>query len=267
MKLQGKTALVTGGASGIGQQAAFGLAREGAAVMVTDVNDVGGAATVAAIERDGGRARYLHQDVRAEDGWVDVVAQTVAAFGSLDILVNNAGIGLGMRIEDMALDDWNRQLAINLTGVFLGCKHAIPVMRKAGGGSIVNISSVAGLEGAVGLGAYSATKGGVRLLTKSIAKEYAADGIRCNSVHPGIIDTPIWEAIGEDGGFPVPIPGLDAAKPGANRNEAVAMIATAAPMQRAGTPAEVADGIVFLASPASSFITGSELVIDGGLSC
>lgn len=264
MKLQGKTALVTGGASGIGQQAAYGLAREGAAVMVTDVNDAGGAATVAEIERTGGRARYLHQDVRSEPEWIAVVGQTVAAFGSLDILVNNAGIGLGIRIEDMSLDDWNRQLAINLTGVFLGCKHAIPAMRQAGGGAIVNISSVAGLEGAVGLGGYCATKGGVRLLTKAVAKEYAADGIRCNSIHPGIIDTPIWPEIGKDGGFPVAIPGADA---GVNRNEAVAMIATAAPMQRVGTPAEVADGIVFLASAASSFVTGSELVIDGGLSC
>lgn len=254
MKLQGKVALVTGGASGIGQQAVFGLAREGAAVMVTDINDDGGAQTVAAVERSGGKARYLHQDVASEARWVEVIAETVQAFGRLDILVNNAGIGLGVRIEAMTLDDWNRQLGINLTGVFLGCKHAIPAMRKAGGGSIVNISSVAGLEGAVGLGAYSATKGGVRLLTKSIAKEYAADGIRCNSVHPGIIDTPIWEGIGEDGGFPVPIPAPATPAEGANRNEAVAMIATAAPMQRAGTPAEVADGIVFLASPASSFV-------------
>lgn len=259
MKLRDKVALVTGGASGIGQQAVLALAREGATVLVTDVDEAGTAATVAAVEQAGGRAAGRHQDVRSEEEWIATIADVVDRFGALHILVNNAGIGLGQRLVDMSLDDWNRQMEINLTGVFLGCKHGIPAMIRSGGGSIINISSVAGIEGAVGLAGYCATKGGVRLLTKAVAKEYAAEGIRCNSVHPGIIETPIWSVIGEDGGFPMPIPEFP------SNSDAVAAIASVAPMQRPGTPAEVANGIVFLASDDSSFMTGSELVVDGGM--
>ncbi len=265
MKLQGKVALVTGAGSGIGRQAVLALARAGASVMATDVNDTGGAETIAEAVREGGTARYLHQDVRSEDEWIATIRQTVEAFGALHILVNNAGIGLGRRIVDMSLADWNRQLEINLTGVFLGCKHGIPALRAAGGGSIINISSVAGLQGAVGLGGYCATKGGVRLLTKSIAKEYAADGIRCNSVHPGIIETPIWDVITDNDGLSALIPGAPAGSAGI-ANRLTDTIARVAPIQRPGTPVEVANGIVFLASDDSSFMTGSELVIDGGLS-
>lgn len=263
MRLKGKSAIVTGAGSGIGRATAIALAREGAAVMLTDIDDAGGRETLAAISKAGGRAAYAHQDVVDEDVWRDVVAETVRLHGHLDTLVNNAGIGTGQMILEMNLEAWNRQLAVNLTGVFLGVKHSVPAMRAGGkGGSIINISSVAGLEGAAGLAGYCATKGGVRLFSKSVAKEFAADRIRCNSVHPGIIDTPIWGKI-DQGGLSETMDALGA-QPGANAVpvDAIAMVNT--PLQRAGQPEEIAAGIVFLASDESSFITGSELVIDGG---
>lgn len=263
MKLKDKVALVTGGASGIGRQAAFALAREGAAVMVTDIDDAGGQETVAAIGKAGGRAAYAHQDVKSEEEWISIVRQTVEAFGGLHILVNNAGIGSGQLVTEMSLEAWNNQLAINLTGVFLGTKHSIPAMRAGGaGGSIINISSVAGLEGSAGLAGYCATKGGVRLFTKAVAKEYAADRIRCNSVHPGIIDTPIWTKI-DEGGLAATREALGT--PAGANSIPVDAIAMVAPLQRPGLPEEIANGILFLASDDSSYMTGSELVIDGGM--
>jgi NAD(P)-dependent dehydrogenase (short-subunit alcohol dehydrogenase family) len=262
MTLEGRVALVTGAASGIGRAAAEVLARAGAAVMVTDIDDAGGRETVARITAAGGRAAYAHQDVKSEEQWIAIVAQTVEAFGALHVLVNNAGIGSGQLVTEMSLEAWNNQVAINLTGVFLGCKHAIPAMRRTGiGGSIINISSVAGLEGSAGLAGYCATKGGVRLFSKAVAKEYALDRIRCNSVHPGIIDTPIWTKI-DEGGLSATREALGT-PPGAN-SLPVDAIAMMAPLQRPGQPAEIANGILFLASDASSYITGSELVIDGG---
>ena len=262
MKLKGRVALVTGAASGIGRQAAGALAREGAAVMLTDIDDDGGAATVAAIRKAGGEASYLRQDVRSEEAWIAIVRATVEAFGSLHILVNNAGIGSGQLITEMSLEAWNNQVAINLTGVFLGVKHSVPAMRQTGiGGSIINISSVAGLQGSAGLAGYCATKGGVRLFTKAAAKEFAADRIRCNSVHPGIIDTPIWTKI-DEGGLSATREALGT-PPGAN-SIPVDAIAMASPLQRPGRPEEIANGIVFLASDDSSYMTGAELVIDGG---
>ncbi len=267
MRLKGKSAIVTGAASGIGRATAIALAREGAAVMLTDIDDAGGHATLDAIAKAGGRAAWRHQDVVDEDQWREVVAETVRLHGHLDTLVNNAGIGSGQLVVEMSLEAWNRQLGINLTGVFLGCKHGIPAMRAhvqggGKGGSIINISSVAGLEGAPGLAGYCATKGGVRLFSKAVAKEYAADRIRCNSVHPGIIDTPIWTKI-DEGGLSATRDALGT-PPGANSIpvDAIALVNT--PLQRAGQPEEIAAGIVFLASDESAFITGSELVIDGG---
>ncbi|HVN00908.1 MAG TPA: glucose 1-dehydrogenase [Caulobacteraceae bacterium] len=258
-KVEGKVALVTGGASGIGAGCAERLAQEGATVVITDVQDAKGAELVATIKKAGGKARYLHHDVTREDEWQTVVADVEKAEGRLDILVNNAGIGIGCpSITMMSLDDWRRQQAVNVEGVFLGIKHSLPLMRKAGhGGSIVNMSSVAGLKGSPILAAYCATKGAVRLFTKAIAMECAnfKDGIRVNSVHPGIIETPIWLSIAGMG------------EPGSNAPPDLdAMSTQAVPLGVKGVPQDIANGVLWLASDESRYVTGAELVIDGGLS-
>ena len=258
-KLDGKAALITGGASGIGAACARLLAREGAAVAVTDIQDAKGAVLAEEIVGAGGKARYFHHDVTQEEAWVEVVAETVKAFGRLDVLVNNAGIGLGApSITAMSLADFRRQQAINVEGVFLGMKHGLLAMRAAGnGGSVINMSSVAGLKGSPTLAAYSATKGAVRLFTKAVALECAAakDGIRVNSVHPGIIETPIWLGIGGSagGGTNAP-PDLDA------------ISAMAVPLGVKGQPEDIAQGVLWLAGEDSRYVTGAELVIDGGIS-
>jgi NAD(P)-dependent dehydrogenase (short-subunit alcohol dehydrogenase family) len=258
-RLAGKVALVTGGASGIGAACARRLAAEGATVAVTDLQDEKGQQVVADIAREGGRARYLHHDVTSEEAWVGVMAEVKAAFGRLDILVNNAGIGLGSpSITTMSLHDFRRQQAINVDGVFLGMKHGLLLMREAGnGGSIINMSSVAGLKGSPTLAAYSATKGAVRLFTKAVALECGAakDGVRVNSVHPGIIETPIWLGIGASGatGSNAP-PDLDA------------LSAMAVPLGVKGVPEDIAQGVLWLASDEARYVTGAELVIDGGIS-
>jgi NAD(P)-dependent dehydrogenase (short-subunit alcohol dehydrogenase family) len=257
-RVQGKVALVTGGASGIGRGCAEKLAAEGALVVVTDLQDDKGADTVAAIGRAGGQAEYRRHDVTDEAAWEAVIAHTKARHGRLDILVNNAGIGIGGSVLEMTLADWRRQTAVNLDGVFLGTKHAIPLMRASGdGGSIVNMSSVAGLKGAAALAGYCATKGGVRLFTKAVAMECAnaKDGIRVNSVHPGIIETPIWLSI------------LNPANPGANAPPDLDALSTmAVPLGVKGYPEDIAAGVLWLASDESRYVTGAELVIDGGLS-
>ncbi|MGH6956039.1 MAG: glucose 1-dehydrogenase [Caulobacteraceae bacterium] len=258
-KVEGKVALVTGGASGIGAACAEALAREGARVVVTDVQDAKGAELVAAIAKAGGKARFVHHDVTSEDAWVGVVADVEKTEGRLDVLVNNAGIGLAApSITMMSLEDWRRQQAVNVEGVFLGIKHVLPAMRKAAnGGSIVNMSSVAGLKGSPALSAYCATKGAVRLFTKAIALECAnfKDGVRVNSVHPGIIETPIWLSIAGMG------------QPGANAPPDLdAMSQAAVPLGVKGVPNDIAQGVVWLASDDSRYVTGAELVIDGGLS-
>jgi len=256
-RVAGKVALITGGASGIGRGCAEKLAAEGAVVVVTDLQDAKGAETVAAIKAAGGTAEYLHHDVTDEATWESVIAAVKKAHGRLDILVNNAGIGLGGSVLEMSLADWRRQTAVNLDGVFLGTKHSIPLMRASGdGGSIINMSSVAGLKGSAILAGYCATKGGVRLFTKSVAMECAnaKDGIRVNSVHPGIIETPIWETI------------VNPATPGANAPPDLdAMSAMAVPLGVKGYPEDIANGVLWLASDESRYVTGAELVIDGGL--
>jgi NAD(P)-dependent dehydrogenase (short-subunit alcohol dehydrogenase family) len=255
-RVAGKTALVTGGASGIGQATAQRLAAEGAYVLVTDVDDDLGESTVAAISAAGGRAGYQHHDVTEEAQWESVMAHLQEASGGLHILVNNAGIGIGGSLLEMSLEDWRRQQAINLDGVFLGLKHGIPLIRDSGGGSIINISSVAGLKGSANLSAYCATKGGVRLLTKGAALECAQNrwGVRVNSVHPGVIDTPIWTKVNPA-----------ALEEGANAVDLDAMAELGVPMGIPGRPEEIAAGVLFLASDDSSYMTGSELVIDGGI--
>ena len=260
-RVEGKVALVTGGASGIGRGCAERLAQEGATIVVTDLQDQKGAETVAAIEAMGGQASYLHHDVTSEQAWIDVVAAIKAKQGRLDVLVNNAGIGIGGSVLTMTLADFQKQTAVNLDGVFLGVKHSIPLMRENGGGSIINMSSVAGLKGSAILAGYCATKGGVRLFTKAVAMECAnaKDGVRVNSVHPGIIETPIWDTIvgtGEVG---------DNARP--PRGAALdAMSAEGVPLGVKGYPEDIANGVLWLASDESRYVTGAELVIDGGLS-
>jgi NAD(P)-dependent dehydrogenase (short-subunit alcohol dehydrogenase family) len=257
-QVQGKVALVTGGASGIGAAVAELLAREGASVAVTDVDELKGPEVVAGIRKAGGEAIFLAQDVTSEVRWSEVVAEVATRYGRLDILVSNAGIGIAVpTIVEMSLADWRRQTAINLDGVFLSVKHSLPLMRKTGGGSIIMMSSLAGLRGAAGLAGYCATKGGVRLFAKAIAMECAsfADGIRVNSVHPGIIDTPIWGKIPTEATGATPNAPIDVEE----------RARQAAPLGRAGQAAEIAAGVLYLASDASRYVTGTELVIDGGM--
>ena len=256
-QVAGKVALVTGGASGIGEASALTLAREGAKVVVTDVDDIRGEGVVEAIRKAGGEATYFNQDVTSEIRWSEIVQAIEAKYDRLDILVSNAGIGIAVAITDMTLADWRRQTAVNLDGVFLSVKYCIPAMRRAGGGSIIMMSSLAGLRGAAGLTGYCATKGGVRLFAKAIAMECASfgDGIRVNSVHPGIIDTPIWGKIPTEAsgsGQNAPIDAEERAR-------------LAAPLGRVGHAAEIASGVLYLASDASRYVTGTELVIDGGM--
>ena len=256
MRLQGKVALISGGARGQGAAEARLFVQEGAAVVIADILDDDGMRLEAEIRELGGQATFVHLDVTDADQWADAVTEAVQRYGKLDILVNNAGIGStnvggvnAPRIHETDAAVWNQIMDVNGKGVFLGSRAAIPALRAAGGGSIINISSIAGLVGlAPGSGAgaaYASSKGAVRLLTKATAIQYAADGIRCNSVHPGYIDTAMTERMMSD-------PQI--------RQQRLA----ATPLGRIGTVDDIANGVLFLASDESSFMTGSELVIDGG---
>ncbi|GIF20091.1 NAD(P)-dependent dehydrogenase (short-subunit alcohol dehydrogenase family) [Actinoplanes tereljensis] len=238
--LNGKTALVTGGASGIGRATAFGLARAGAAVIVADVQDALGIDVAAEIEKDGGRALYQHLDVSDPAGWAEAVALVEKEFGWLDVLVNNAGIDHKEILEDTPLATYERVIAVTQTSVFLGMKATAPLL-KASQGAVVNVSSIFGTSGGFGSSpAYHAAKGAVRTLTKNVALEWAPLGVRVNSVHPGFIETPLMGDIDRT-------PLIDVT-----------------PLGRLGRSEEVADAIVFLAGDQASFITGSELYVDGG---
>jgi len=247
-RVDGKVALITGGASGIGLATAGLLADEGAQVVLTDlVEPEANAAAVAAR-----RGRFYKFDVTRENEWIVVTDAVVSEFGRLDILVNCAGVSLLKDVETTTLEEWRRLMAVNLDGTFLGCKHAIRVMKERGNGSIVNMSSVAGLVGAANLAAYSASKGAVRLLTKSVALHCARKGynIRCNSVHPSFVETPMLRSM------------LTAAR---DPQKLEANYASAAPLGRLAKPIEIARTILFLASDEAAFTTGAELVVDGGL--
>ena len=253
MRLEGKVALISGGARGQGAVEAKLFAQEGAKVVIGDVLENEGKQIEAKINETGGECLFVHLDVTSQAEWERAVEAAVSRFGKLNILVNNAGIsggagGVQIPMEEASEESWNQVMDVNAKGVFLGTKHAISEMRKAGGGSIVNISSIAGLVGLGGRssGAYAASKGAVRLLTKATAVQYALEGIRCNSVHPGWIDTPMTER-----SMAVP----------ENREDRIRRT----PLGRIGTTEDIAYGVLFLASDESSFVTGSELVIDGGV--
>ena len=249
-RVSGKVALVTGAASGIGRACAEVLAREGATVVLTDVQ--AGEEVAAGIRAAGGQASFHTHDVTRESRWGEIIADIGQAHGRLDILVNNAGIAVAGLVTDLTLEQWRHQMAVNVDGVFLGVKCSLPLMRKSGGGSIINISSIAGLRGAAGLSAYCASKGSVRLFTKSVALECAAmgDGVRCNSVHPGLIETPIWRQVVPGSNEPLDLDAMSAAR---------------VPLKRKGMPVDIANAVLFLASEESSYMTGEEMVVDGGM--
>jgi NAD(P)-dependent dehydrogenase (short-subunit alcohol dehydrogenase family) len=260
--LEKKVALVTGAGSGIGRACALALAREGATVVVSDIDEKGGNETCAGIAAAGGVATFIRLDVAREAEWAQAIATIARDQKALHILVNNAAICISRPLLEMSFERWRRQMSINLDSMFLSCKAAIPLMTKSGGGSIANISSVAGLRGIAGMSGYCASKGGVRLFTKAVALECAAakNGIRVNSIHPGAIETPIWLKLGNEGDLP---------SAESRRNEDVmeqvrAAGAAATPLGHTGMPEDIAEGVVFLASDAARFITGTELVIDGG---
>jgi len=246
-KLDGKVALISGGARGQGAAEARTFAREGAKVVFGDVRDADGKEVEAAIRAAGGDAVYVRLDVTSEADWRGAVQVTVDRHGRLDILINNAGIVIPrVPIDERTVEEWDRVMAVNARGVFLGTKHAIPAMRRAGGGSIVNISSVAGIGQSLHQEpAYAASKGAVRIFTKVTASQHAKDGIRCNSVHPGPVDTEMFHSA-----FPDP--------------EAMQRRLQRVPMRRMGTVDEIVAAVLFLASDDSSYMSGAELVIDGG---
>tara|TARA_B100000029_G_scaffold93931_3_gene84101 strand:- start:10894 stop:11649 length:756 start_codon:yes stop_codon:yes gene_type:complete len=245
-RLEGKVILISGGAKGQGATESIMFAGEGAKIIIGDILDEEGIKIESQIRELGGDATFVHLDVTREADWENAVQTAISSYGMLNVLVNNAGILIRKSIEDTTIEDWDRIMSVNAKGVFLGTKAAIPALRDAGGGSIINISSTAGLvSSSSGSASYTATKGAVRLFTKSTAIQYAKDGIRCNSVHPGPIETDmIHQSI------------IDP--------DAMAVRMEKLPMGRLGKPEEVANGVLYLASDESSFVTGSELVIDGG---
>ena len=246
MRLEGKVALISGGARGQGAAEARLFASEGAKVVIGDVLDEEGMKVAAEISESGGDALYVHLDVSKESNWRQAIDATVSKFGKLDVLVNNAAISRQGKVEETTVEQWDEVLEVNAKGVFLGTKVAIPEMRKAGGGSIINISSIVGLVGTQFGTSYPASKGAVRLFTKAAAVQYGNEGIRVNSIHPGPIDTAMLRSVRPDE---------------ASRQAGAATTL----LGRLGTSEDVAYGALYLASDESSFVTGSELVIDGGV--
>jgi 3(or 17)beta-hydroxysteroid dehydrogenase len=247
-RLVGKTILITGAASGLGAAAARRLHREGAFVVVTDRNVEGGAKVAAEL---GDRGLFRELDVTKEASWIAVIDEVIETRGRLDALVNNAGVGRGGSIEEATLEEWRFVHAVNVEGVFFGCKHAVRVMKERGGGSIVNVSSIAALIGAPSLCAYSSSKGAVRSLTKSVAIHCARSGygIRCNSIHPVFIETPMMEAMVQNS------PDPERLRRGLEKS---------VPLGRIGVPEDVAAAVAYLVSDDAQFLTGLELPVDGG---
>ncbi|PIC83008.1 SDR family NAD(P)-dependent oxidoreductase [Sporosarcina sp. P1] len=245
-RLKGKTAVITGGATGIGRETALLFAKEGAQVAITDIDEAAGQNTLEELRQITGQATFIKHDVSSEADWITVAAALKARFSRVDILFNNAGVYVIKPIREIELETWNRVMSINVTGVFLGIKHIVPLMETAGGGSIINASSIAGLIGGPGHSLYGASKGAVRIMTKDAAAEYAKSRIRVNSIHPGYITTGMVDYASETSG------------------KTPEELAAAYPLGRMGTADEVSRLVLFLASDESSFCTGSEFVIDGG---
>ena len=244
-RLEGKVALISGAARGQGEAEARLFASEGAKVVFGDILDMEAEKVEAEINETGGEAKYIHLDVTNESEWETAVKESVNSYGKLDILVNNAGISIGKNVEETTLEEWDLVQDVNSKGVFLGTKAAIPAMRESGGGSIVNISSIAGLVG-IASAPYVASKGAVRLLTKSTAVQYGPENIRCNSVHPGFIETEMIRGI-------------------LSNSEERAKRLAITPLGIFASAHDIALAVLFLASDESRYMTGSELVIDGGI--
>lgn len=250
-RLRGEVAIVTGAARGIGEATSRLLALEGAMVVLTDLDEQAGQTATEAIRAQGGQVSFMRHDVASERQWDAVMEHTYGTFGALDVLVNNAGMGLTANVEETTLEQWHKVMSVNLDGVFLGTRAAIGLMKRHDGGSIINISSIEGLVGEPDLAAYNASKGGVRLFTKSAALHCARAGyrIRVNSVHPGYVRTAMVEQALRARGDP---------------DEGLRALERRHPVGHLGRPEDVAHGVIYLASDESRFVTGSELVIDGG---
>jgi len=246
MRLKGKTALITGAGNGIGKTTALRFAAEGAEVAVADIREQAAAETAREIERAGGKALPIRMDISQEADWQHAVNQVVARFGQIDVLFNNAAIFLIKPLIETTVEDWDRIMGVNVRGTFLGLKHVIPVMIKQGGGSIINNASTAGLVGAKGVALYGSSKGAIRNLSKHAALEYAEYGVRVNSIYPGFVDTAMLKH-----------------RMDTEQNNSAEQ-GKKVPLGRIGEPREIADTVVFLASDESSYITGAEIVIDGG---
>ncbi len=247
MRLENKVAIITGGGTGIGRETALLFAKEGAKVVVTDINQDSGNQTVKDLQANGNEALFIHHDVSNEDDWKKVAKETIDQFGKVDILFNNAGIYKIKPLAEIELNEWNRLMSINVTGVFLGMKHIMPLMAEQKKGSVINASSIAGLMGSPGHVLYGASKGAVRIMTKDAAMEYAHVGVRVNSIHPGYIDTGMADYASE-------VTGSSKDELGKNLF----------PLGHLGSVKDVANTVLFLASDESAFSTGAEFVIDGG---
>ena len=243
-RLDKKVAIITGAASGIGEAHALLFAAEGAKVVVTDIQDDLGAAVVARINEAGNDAIYIHHDVSNPDDWAFVIDKAIEQYGGITTLINNAGIGSPYGVEDEQIDNFNRVVAVCQTGVWLGMKAAMPALKKSGNGAIVNISSAYGIIGSPGRIAYHAAKGAVRIMSKSAALEYSQQGVRVNSIHPGIISTPLVEQFPE---------------------KMTEYLRNTTPMKKLGKAMDIANGSLYLCSDEAAYVTGIELIIDGGL--
>ncbi len=246
MRLENKVAIITGGGTGIGKETALLFAREGAKIVITDINQESGDQAVKDIQANGGEALFIRHDVSNEEDWKRVAKETIETFDKVDVLFNNAGIYIIKPVAEIELEEWNRLMSINVTGVFLGMKHIMPLMAKQNKGSVINASSIAGLIGAPGHVLYGASKGAVRTMTKDAAIEYASKGVRVNSIHPGYIDTGMADYASE--------------QTGSSKDE----LGKEFPLGHLGSVNNVANTVLFIASDESSYTTGTEFVIDGG---